>query len=320
MEYFPCNLCSRDDYETIRPYPGFEGVDIVRCRGCGLTQAQPTPSEDFLRSLYQTDFGRDPVDGLKLTKKSERGSRLRAEHQFDFVRKHVASGELESEGGSVLDVGCRAASFLALFKKRGWAVTGLDPNPRSAYAREWYGIDVIPKLFEKGLFPDGAFDAVLHSHALEHVPDPKGVLAEFYRVLKPGGWVFIEVPNETRERIAALKLSPHLYFFTPDTLSRLARETGFDVVTTRVLDIGPRNGSLASKQALQWLARRWSCRYDARGRVNLLTLVPYFGRLFKEDRYFKRYEPQAAMLRILLRKPAAEAGIPRAKQAEAASS
>ena len=306
MAYLACNLCSHSDYETIRAYPGFEGVDLVRCRGCGLMQAQPTPTDEFLWSFYQTSFGNDPVCGFKMTPKSERGSRLRAEHQLDFVKKHLGPGELEPSGArSVLDVGCHAASFLSLFKNRGWSVTGIDPNPRASYAKDWYGIEVIPRLFAKDLFPEATFDAVLHSHALEHVPDPKSVLAEFFRVLKPGGWVFIEVPNESREKVATAKVIPHLYFFTPETLARLAEEAGFEVVTTRVLDIGPRKGKLWSAQGLRWLARRWRARYDARGRVNLLTLLPLFGRVFKEDRYFERYEPEAVMLRIFLRRPAA---------------
>lgn len=43
-------------------------------------------------------------------------------------------------------------------------------------------------------FPDGSFDAVVHSDTLEHVPGPVGALAECLRVLSPGGFCAFTVP------------------------------------------------------------------------------------------------------------------------------
>ena len=45
-------------------------------------------------------------------------------------------------------------------------------------------------------FADGAFDAVLCSHVLEHVPDDRRAMREIYRVLTPGGWAVVLVPLE----------------------------------------------------------------------------------------------------------------------------
>ncbi len=43
-------------------------------------------------------------------------------------------------------------------------------------------------------YPDEAFDLVLCSHVLEHVPDDRAAIAEIYRVLRPGGTAIIVVP------------------------------------------------------------------------------------------------------------------------------
>lgn len=43
-------------------------------------------------------------------------------------------------------------------------------------------------------FPNGSFEAVLSFDVLEHVPDFKSALREFYRVLVPGGQALISVP------------------------------------------------------------------------------------------------------------------------------
>ena len=42
--------------------------------------------------------------------------------------------------------------------------------------------------------PDGAFDAILCSEVLEHVPDPTKALDEFARLLKPGGKLVLTAP------------------------------------------------------------------------------------------------------------------------------
>jgi len=43
-------------------------------------------------------------------------------------------------------------------------------------------------------YPDDTFDAVICNHVLEHVPDDRRAMAELYRVLKPGGWAYLQVP------------------------------------------------------------------------------------------------------------------------------
>lgn len=43
-------------------------------------------------------------------------------------------------------------------------------------------------------YPDETFDIVYCSHVLEHVPDDKKAMQEFYRVLKPNGWAILLVP------------------------------------------------------------------------------------------------------------------------------
>ncbi len=47
-------------------------------------------------------------------------------------------------------------------------------------------------------FPDGAFEAVLCNHVLEHVPDDRSAIRELYRVLAHGGWACLQVPVDLR--------------------------------------------------------------------------------------------------------------------------
>jgi len=50
---------------------------------------------------------------------------------------------------------------------------------------------------ERWAVPDASVDVVLSSQVLEHIPDTDHVMLETWRVLKPGGYVLVSVPNQT---------------------------------------------------------------------------------------------------------------------------
>lgn len=75
---------------------------------------------------------------------------------------------------------------------------------------ESYDPTVVEHDITKGLpYDDNQFDAVYHSHVLEHLEPSAGekLLGECYRVLRPGGILRIVVPN--LEQIATLYLNYH---------------------------------------------------------------------------------------------------------------
>lgn len=47
---------------------------------------------------------------------------------------------------------------------------------------------------QKIQFPENFFDLIIYNHVLEHIPDDRKAMREFYRVLKPGGLVILTVP------------------------------------------------------------------------------------------------------------------------------
>jgi ubiquinone/menaquinone biosynthesis C-methylase UbiE len=88
--------------------------------------------------------------------------------------------------------------------------------------------------------PDGSFDVILCSHVLEHIPDDRKALSEFFRVLRPGGWAILQVPiaadttfedptiTDPAERQKLFGQHDHVRNYGPDYSSRLA-EAGFSV-------------------------------------------------------------------------------------------
>jgi SAM-dependent methyltransferase len=89
-------------------------------------------------------------------------------------------------------------------------------------------------------FADGAFDAVVCNHVLEHVPDDRAAMREIFRVLRPGGWALLQVPDldddvthedatvtDPAERERIFGQEDHVRRYGWDYLTRL-REAGFE--------------------------------------------------------------------------------------------
>lgn len=114
----------------------------------------------------------------------------------------VDSAELH-EGARVLDVACgRGACLYPALEAVGRAghVTGVDLAPGMVEA---LGADLAARGIDNARvlvgdaealdFPDASFDAVLAGFMIFFCPDPERVLAEFARVLKPGGVVALTI-------------------------------------------------------------------------------------------------------------------------------
>ncbi|MDZ4657869.1 MAG: methyltransferase domain-containing protein [Bythopirellula sp.] len=99
-------------------------------------------------------------------------------------------------------------------------------------------------------YPENSFDVIYCSHVLEHVPDDRKAMREFYRVLKPGGWAILLVPIsvdktyedpsivDPDERFKAFGQKDHVRAYGPDYVGRL-REAGFQVEVYQVGDLVP---------------------------------------------------------------------------------
>lgn len=142
-----------------------------------------------------------------------------------------------SPPGRLLDFGCGWGFFLAAAREVGWSIFGLEPLPGHAiYARGHFGAEVVSDILRDSSYPPEFFDIVTAFQVFEHLPDPAGDVARLAKCLKPGGLALIEVPNIDTWSVRLLGkkhrhfVHDHLNFFSPQTLSRLLENGGFDVV------------------------------------------------------------------------------------------
>src|SRR5205823_102308 len=99
--------------------------------------------------------------------------------------------------GDLLDVGTGRGDILKAAGEHGWKAIGIEvTNSFADYAERYAKTTVLRKpLLECG-FPSGSFDAVVLAGVLEHLYAPHEVIAEIARVLRPGGALYLDVPNE----------------------------------------------------------------------------------------------------------------------------
>lgn len=121
-------------------------------------------------------------------------------------------------GARVADVGAGDAPFRELFSHTRYATVDWTQSVHEGARRSDIvaSADAIP-------VRDGAFDAVLLTQVLEHVPDPGAVLSELHRILAEGGTLYLTVPL-----VWELHELPHDYYrYTSEGLRHLLESAGF---------------------------------------------------------------------------------------------
>lgn len=91
----------------------------------------------------------------------------------------------------IADVGCfdDSRNYETIVKERGHTYFGID-------CRSGPNVDeVVDDCYEWLTIPDTQFDVVISGQTLEHVPMPWKWIQVIYRILKPGGRVWICAPN-----------------------------------------------------------------------------------------------------------------------------
>jgi SAM-dependent methyltransferase len=132
---------------------------------------------------------------LKLAEVEDRMWYFRSLHEH--VRRELAP--VVPPTGAVLDAGCGTGGLILRLRARhpGWKYAGIDFMPIACELgrkRCGPGVDLRVASITELPFADGSFDAVVSADVICQVENPEVAVAEFLRVLRPGGVVVINVP------------------------------------------------------------------------------------------------------------------------------
>jgi SAM-dependent methyltransferase len=223
-----CTICDIDDSTPVFIKEGFT---FVKCNRCGLIYVNPQCETSRLNEYY--DSGRSADIWVEVLLST-------AEQDYDIRKFTKCCEDIEAltDGRKILDIGCSIGMFLKVARDRGWETTGLELNQRAyEYAKNTLGLDVRKQLLHEAGFAPESFNVVTLWEVLEHVPNPRDLIAQTHEILKPDGALALIVPNRNclsarimRHVCACFGGRNHLWYFSPDNLASLLEQTGYSVV------------------------------------------------------------------------------------------
>ncbi|MDA9550045.1 class I SAM-dependent methyltransferase [Oceanospirillaceae bacterium] len=201
-----------------------ERLNILECSDCGLVTLSST------EHIRQNHYENSGMWGKRLPsiKSWLSASEEDDERRFNMLKSYLTNKD-------VLDFGCGAGGFVRKADKLANNVVGIELEQR--VHDYWENSFELHKNLDE---INNKYDLVTAFHVIEHLMDPKQVLKDLSECIKPNGRIVIEVPNASD---ALLELynnqafqnftywSQHLYLFTTDTLARLSKEAGLQIVS-----------------------------------------------------------------------------------------
>jgi SAM-dependent methyltransferase len=215
----------------------------------GFHRLDPLPTEEELAAFYESQYYGDngerrAPDLARLVALDEAGA---AERQWRFeaaypdLMHYVA--QLGVVSGSALDVGCGTGEFVDYLANvvpgTPWQAQGIElADDAVAFARS-RGLQVDQTSVERlGDRFTGQFDLVTMFNVLEHLADPIDALNSCHRILRPGGVLVVQVPNDFSSLQLAVRahldvepwwiaIPDHVNYFDYDSLSATLQRHGF---------------------------------------------------------------------------------------------
>ncbi len=184
-------------------------LNIIDCPNCGAVQ------------LFNTSLSEDYKAVHRSIGNSKEFRKYKKEQLEYFAIKH------EIYGKNILEYGCGDGQFFEIFTELGLDVEGIE------FGKENYN-KCIAKRFKVTNQPSSdLYDVLFCFHVLEHYPDPKTIITEFYNLLSPGGIGLIEVPSydiieKNNNWLEFTK--DHRLYFRKKTLEYLLLTQGFEVL------------------------------------------------------------------------------------------
>ena len=219
----PCPACGRTTAHAF--CFRVNGCDILQCTGCGLGRTQ-TPAFDPAAYYTADYFSGRRADGYADYLGAEPVLRREFARSVDFIRRYRSAGKL-------LELGC-AYGFFLKEAVRYFDVAGIELAPDAAAHAQHAGLNVLHGAADAANFQRiGPVDVIVLFDVLEHLPQPREILALCRDHLNPGGIIVITTGDFgspaarlTGARWRLMTPPQHLWFFTQASMQRLSAALG----------------------------------------------------------------------------------------------
>ena len=256
-----CPVCSssktiqlyRQDFASFARGSIGDGYDVVACGDCGMCFASGLPDERRLAQYYADSSKYDlGAEGAQISAREL----ARFADLAGFVGDHVPERDT-----SILDVGTATGAFLLALRESGFSrLYGVDPSPdavRVAQHEPPHEV-AVGGLEEAGVWGE-KFGLISYVMVFEHLLDPREQLRAVTRLLRPGGNIFISVPDAGafKDHVDApfQEFSvEHINFFTRHSLANAMGAEGYAPIADRsvVLPLGMDGHGPALEAIYRW--------------------------------------------------------------------
>ena len=208
--------------------------DLVSCRRCGLGVLMPFPTQNEVATFYDERFY--TCDRKRFINIVEVIRKFLAYYRYNIVKAYLPPV------GTLLDFGSGPGHWGQALSNKGWEVCNADVAYNSdSKLRMEQDRPILD-------YPKSYFDVVTMWYVIEHMVNPQATLREIARVLKPGGILITAQQNFASVQAKMfgprwLILDPprHIFQFSPENLSKLANQEGYQLlgINHRSIELGP---------------------------------------------------------------------------------
>jgi SAM-dependent methyltransferase len=216
--------------------------DYFECAKCGCVQLCEIPAN--LSKYYPEDYYSYSVPSNSTNPLTRHLKRKRAGFAMGYEKSALGRMLVRwfGVGGTwmrhvrpdmpVLDVGCGVGTLLLALRDIGFRnLTGIDPYIEDDIHYE--GVNIYKRTLAD---TEGNYGFIMLHHSFEHMEDPKHVLGQVHRLLKPAHHVLIRIPVAASYAFRTygrdwiqLDAPRHLFLHTEESIGILASQTGFEV-------------------------------------------------------------------------------------------
>ena len=187
-----CPLCGNKDVHLVTEKLRRGEGEVYSCSLCDLAFLKPKAIN--VKEYYNIEYRKKFKDNLNSVETNPEELFL-ARYKFQQSQLDILK-EYFDKSKKVLEIGCSAGQLLHHIHDKFGEYCGIELDSKCAeHVRKKYGIIVCETEIQHCQFDNEYFDYIIFLQVLEHVADPHKFLFEIGKKLKPGGKLFIEVPN-----------------------------------------------------------------------------------------------------------------------------
>ncbi|UQZ91309.1 hypothetical protein C4J81_18600 (plasmid) [Deltaproteobacteria bacterium Smac51] len=196
-------------------------LEVAFCSVCGH-YFQPDIDNNKLEFIYRHIYAESPWMA------GDYASEIYRRPFMELFQRQPGAGP----DAALLEIGCGDPEHLRPFARMGYRCFGIDPSPMASSPDLGEKISIIKGYLEESTF-NQPVDVIILRSCLEHLGKLSSILRRCHSLLKPGGLIYLQVPNNgftLTHRPPLFASHEHLHYFTRQSLGCLLSRNGFEPV------------------------------------------------------------------------------------------